>query len=265
MPVSPNGNDPVGASGRIMEGIVKTRRTMTRHTCSRSVLGIALSVALSLAAANAAPLSMPRNPMALAKLYGDGIDFDILRNGSQVGRQTVDFSIDGDQLVVKTMSDIAVKLLFVTVYRFHYESESRWEAGQLQDLTADTSDDGKTSQTIVRRDANGAIIDGPAGRFEVPAPVFPGEHWDIDEVRQSALLNSITGRLDHVAVADAGPDEVETSAGPHKAERYVYSGDLRLTAWYDAAGRWVGLRFTAKDGSVIDYRCRRCGIGGGAG
>ena len=42
------------------------------------------------------------------------------------------------------------------------------------------------------------------------------------------------------------------------ATRYAYSGDLKADVWYDDAGRWVKLRFRGRDGSVIEYVCRRC-------
>jgi hypothetical protein len=222
------------------------------------ILGAGIGLCLSATASGAAPPSI-RDPAAIAELYGGSIVFDILRDGAVIGRQTVDFAVDGDSVVVKTVSDIAVKLLFITAYRFHYEAESRWHAGSLEELSVRADDDGKPLETTARRHGAEMVVDGPGGHFEAPR-LFLGEHWDPDEVRQTRLLNSITGKLDEVRVTDAGPDLVQTAQGPHAAERYVYTGDLQLTAWYDSAGRWVGLRFKARDGSTIDYRCRRCGI-----
>jgi hypothetical protein len=226
----------------------------------RWVTAVAVIIGLIMGSPSASPAASPKDPSALADLYGGDIDFQILRDGKPVGYQTVRFSVDKDRLTVKTISDIAVEILFVTVYHFHYESESRWEAGLLQAMTATTSDGGKVTETTLRREGKLMSVDGPAGHFDVPAPIFVGEHWDIDEVRQDTIFNSITGKLDRVSIVNEGPDQVPTPSGPRAATRYVYSGDLRLTAWYDAAGRWVGLRFAAKDGSTIDYRCRRCGV-----
>lgn len=35
-------------------------------------------------------------------------------------------------------------------------------------------------------------------------------------------------------------------------------GDLRTTVWYDDRGRWVKRRLRGRDGSTVNYACRRC-------
>jgi len=62
-----------------------------------------------------------------------------------------------------------------------------------------------------------------------------------------------------MTVVDRGPGTVTTMEGPRQAHRYDVAGGVRFTAWYDAQGRWVGLRFLGNDGSTIDYICRQCG------
>ena len=42
------------------------------------------------------------------------------------------------------------------------------------------------------------------------------------------------------------------------ATLYRYTGDLDTEVWYDDEGRWVRMRFKAKDGSVITYQCEVC-------
>lgn len=217
-------------------------------------LGIALGTSLATGAGAAAP-----DPVAL---YGDRIEFDILRDGDTIGRQTLTFKKENGDLTVGVLTDIQVDMLFVTVYRYRYEAVMHWHEGRLQDMAATTNDDGKVSQVAAKFDGQRTVVTGPGGRFEAPSAVFPGEHWDIEEIRQSALLNGVTGRLDPFTVADQGAETIDTLAGKRAAHRYVFSGAVTLTSWYDADGRWIGLRFKARDGSTIDYVCRQCGAAG---
>jgi hypothetical protein len=214
-------------------------------------LGVALAAGLASGARAAAP-----DPVAL---YGDRIEFDILRNGDTIGRQTLTFKKENGGLTVGVLTDIQVDMLFVTVYRYRYEAVMHWHEGRLQDMAATTNDDGKVSHVAAKFDGHRTVVIGPGGRFEAPLPLFPGEHWDIDEIRQSALLNGVTGRLDPFIVAEQGVETIDTLAGKRAARRYVFSGAVQLTSWYDADGRWIGLRFKARDGSAIDYVCRLCG------
>jgi hypothetical protein len=222
---------------------------------ARILAALGLALAYVAGPASAAAGAMP-DPLAL---YGDRLVFDIVRDGDTIGRQTLTFSKANGDLSVAVLTDIQVDLLFVTVYRYRYQSTMRWHDGRLQAMAAATNDDGKISQVTARFDGHRTLVSGPAGSFEVPAPVFPGEHWDIDEIRHPALLNGITGRLDRITVIDEGPDSVATLAGKRAAHRYVTTGDVQLTSWYDADGRWVGLRFKGRDGSTIEYVCRQCG------
>ena len=53
-------------------------------------------------------------------------------------------------------------------------------------------------------------------------------------------------------------ENVVTEIGRIPATRFAYSGDLQNEVWYDDAGRWVKMRFKGRDGSTIEYVCRRC-------
>jgi hypothetical protein len=198
-----------------------------------------------------------RDPL---RLYGRDIDFEIVRNGTSVGEQRVSFAVRPDgALVANEVSDIVVRLLGIPVYRFHYEGVGVWRGGRLEELQATTNDDGTVNHVTVREGDRDTLIEGTAGRFDLPRRLLAGAHWNADVLRQTELINTITGKVDRVSIKAEGTDPVAVPGGQVEAKRFVYHGDLDFTAWYDDSGRWVGLRFAGKDGSVIDYKCRRCG------
>jgi len=194
------------------------------------------------------------------QLYGDTLQFDIQRNGRSVGEHRVIFTPAGaDKLRVTAESSIAVPFLGFVAYRFHYRSVSLWRDGQLEQLEASTDDDGERSQVTARRDGNLFQIAGSSGAYPRGAPLYPTDHWHAGVLTQAAVLNTITGQLNSVAITAQGQEERATGTGPRRATRYAYDGELQAEVWYDDARRWVGLRFAARDGSVIDYVCRHCG------
>jgi hypothetical protein len=194
------------------------------------------------------------------KLYGGEILFDILRNGDLIGRQQVTLKQDGHVLTVSQVADIVVRFLFVPVYRFHSEGATQWHSGQLLEMKTTTNDNGKVTAVTARDDGGKLIIDGPAGKFQAPESVITMEHWNAAELKQTIMLNTLTGKLDRMEIHDEGPDQVPAPEGRRAVRRFSYQGsDLNLTAFYDSAGHWVGLRFLASDGSRIEYVCRRCG------
>jgi len=74
------------------------------------------------------------------------------------------------------------------------------------------------------------------------------------------VLNTLTGKLNRVDITDDGREVVVIDDNQLPVTRYRYEGQLRLVSWYDASGRWLAMRFTADDGSVIDYRCKGCRV-----
>ncbi len=191
-------------------------------------------------------------------LYGDELRFSVFRNGEAMGSHIVKFNRDGDDLVVHTDFEIAVDFLFLTAYRYRYDSRARWRGDHLLDLQAVTDDDGEVSVVTARRQQDYVEILGPGGSISAPSPLFPTNHWHAAVVDQTQVLNTITGRVNRVTIADLGAATVETERGGILATHYRYAGDLNTEVWYDSKGRWVKLRFAGEDGSIIEYRCENC-------
>jgi hypothetical protein len=77
-------------------------------------------------------------------------------------------------------------------------------------------------------------------------------------VQQPEVLNTITGHVNRITTTKLVSAFVPAANGIIRADRYRLDGDIRLETWYDAAGRWLGMRFAGEDGSTIEYRCRDC-------
>jgi len=221
----------------------------------RSSLALAL---LGLAAASPAAAT-GTDPFALASAYADGLAFEVRRDGRTIGSHEVTFEHEGEALRVTARSDIRVRFLGIPVYRFTYRSESLWDQAGLLRLQAETDDDGQESRVVARREEEALRIEGSGGTAEAAAPLFPTDHWHSGVLRETAVLNTLTGRLNEVEIVFEGEESIEAGGETLAARRYSYQGDLQATVWYDREGRWVGLRFLGRDGTPIDYVCRRCG------
>ena len=199
-------------------------------------------------------------------LYGDRMEFTVLRDGSRVGTHTVDFRLSGSRLDVVSTFEIAIRFMFITAYRYSYVSRAIWEDGRLLSLTAEIDDDGERAVVRARRVGERVQISGPAGELSGPLHIIPTNHWNPTVLDRREVLNTLTGALNRVTIADQGKTTVRTEDGVRQGRHFRYSGDLEVESWYDSTGRWIKLRFKGKDGSTIEYVCRRCGPpGSGAG
>ena len=149
-------------------------------------------------------------------------------------------------------------MLFFTAFRYLYESEGRWRHGRLHSLNATVSDNGKPSFIEAAREGARMSIRTGDTNFATDNTLFPTNHWNAGVLPQSRVLNTLTGRINNVSIEPRGRETVRTERGEVVATRHVYSGELEAEVWYDDAGRWVKLRFKGRDGSTIEYVCRRC-------
>ncbi|GAA0575742.1 DUF6134 family protein [Caenispirillum bisanense] len=223
-----------------------------------SFLAPCLGLGALVAAVHPAAAAQP-DPLAL---YGPRIVYDVERNGAVIGRHEVTFTAAGPagDVVAEAASTMTVTLLGLPLYRFTYRSRDVWRDGVLAQLDAVTDDDGSRSTVTARRDGDGLVIDGSLGRLTATGPLFPTNHWNAAVRGSDQVLNTITGGLNAVTMTAAGRETVATRQGPVEATLWTYRGDLTADVWYDDAGRWVGLRFPARDGSTITYVCRQCGL-----
>lgn len=189
---------------------------------------------------------------------GDEIHFDVYRNGTRVGFHRVRFRAGDKGLAVEAQFQIQITFLGIPVYRYRYDSSSLWTDGSLSAIRATVDDDGAVLEVRAQRIGGRFYVAAGDTAYETAAPLFPTNHWNAEVLGQHRVLNTLTGQVNKVRIEANGPDRVETERGLVAATHYAYTGDLQTDVWYDAAGRWVKMRFRGRDDSLIDYICRQC-------
>lgn len=201
--------------------------------------------------------------ISTAAAVGDEILFDVRRDGKRVGFHNVHFDRAADGLIVNTEFQIEISFLGLVVYRYRYDSRAVWKGGDLDFIRATVDDDGAITEVRGRRVGDRFLVQAGDDTYDTAAPIFPTNHWNPDVLGQGRVLNTLTGRINDVRIEPQGQEPVSTEKGEVPATRYAYTGDLETEVWYDASGRWVKMKFKGRDGSTLEYECRRC-LGGDA-
>ncbi|MBS0541581.1 MAG: hypothetical protein JSR47_22640 [Proteobacteria bacterium] len=207
-----------------------------------------------------------------AAAYGSSLVFAAYRNGQPIGTHALAFQADGDEVKVATTIDFAVKALGLVVYRYRHRCQEIQAHGRLRSLSSQTSDDGAEYAVEARQEGGGltvqrrepqSVVKTSTGdealrqpgwiRESRPANLLPTTHWNIEQTRRSAILNSQTGKVQHMTVSQLGRETIKTAKGSLTATRYAYAGEIPMQQWFDDRGRWVKSTFQAFDGSTIEY------------
>ena len=203
------------------------------------------------------------NPSAL---YGDSVHFAVFRNGKPVGEHSVSFSKQEDMLEVIVESNLAVRYLGITMYKYAYTAIEKWRGSQLVSVESTIRENKKPPKRILAQHANQLLQIARNGKVKTaPRVRFPSNHWHPGVLQQKRVYHTLHAKVHTVKIARVGTETIELpgSADLKKTNqisttRYRYEGGFDADVWYDEKLRWVRLTFNADDGSEIDYRCVNC-------
>lgn len=210
------------------------------------------------------------------QLYGEGLLFDVTRNGRPAGSYRVAFKGSDDNWQVESRMALDFKAFLFFSYRFRYLGVEQWQGDQLEGFSSRINRNGGLSETFLQRtqDASGLPFwrgglrqaNKGAPATESAKPLTKGvqtlalsNHYNRSIIYQNHLFNSLTGELNRIQLEKEGEEQVFDGRERVLTTRYRYTGDLRDTwVWYANDQRWLRMRFIADDGSSIQLNCLRC-------
>ncbi|HVR50880.1 MAG TPA: DUF6134 family protein [Pseudorhodoferax sp.] len=196
----------------------------------------------------------------LAALPGLAVaqQFEVTLDEQPIGTHRFTLGGTPQARTVHSEAAFAVKLLGLTVYRYHHQTSEQWRGDCLAALDASTDDDGKPSRVLAQTAGEVLEVTGPAGVLRLSGCVMGFAYWNPAMRLQTQLLNVQTGRLEAVRVRRmGGTGLLDVHGQPQPAERWRIEGPAHpVDVWYTPAGEWVGLDSTVRGGRQLRYRLR---------
>jgi hypothetical protein len=182
--------------------------------------------------------------------------FRVYLNDREIGEHAFRLRQEDGLQRMDIQADFEVKLLFVTAYDYDHDTVEFWNGGCLQEIQAQTDDNGKQYAVAGRdtgpvfeltRNDEQAVLEQPC--------VKTFAYWDRSILQAERLLNAQTGLFEPVDIEAGGLERIELAGLPVDAERYTIrtpDGEIRL--WYHAVdGQWLALEAPREKGRVIRY------------
>jgi hypothetical protein len=183
------------------------------------------------------------------------VNFAVMRNGTQIGTNSIRLARDGLHTTIQMVTHIKVGIAFITLYRFDQTENERWAGGRLLAMNATTDDNG----TVHRASAaahDGRIVVQCDGKVSAtpPSTIVPFNLWDPALVAQSIALDTRNGDLEPIRVADLGEARVVVQGRVRRAHHYQIVAPFPQDVWYDDNGELVRVELKGADGSTILYQ-----------
>ena len=207
-----------------------------------------LKAGLLSAAALFSSSAAPAEPMA------ETLRFAVMREGQQIGTNTIELRRNGSETTVQMMTQVQVKIAFVTVYRFEQTETERWVGGKLMALSAVTNDNGTRHRVKATRTNDRLTIEADGKTTEVAGNTIPASLWNPLLLEKTVAFNSQDGTMMPIAVTDRGVDQLVVQGRAKRTRHYVIYSTFPQDVWYDDARQLVKVELKVSDGSTIRYQ-----------
>ncbi len=177
---------------------------------------------------------VPENPPAAAKTHRI---YDVTREGSNIGTETVDVERQGDTTSVKIKSDISVKIMFIEAYRYQHSCNEVWKSGQLVAFKSHTNDNGTKHSVEVTAAGDKLSMAADGKHSELPKTAASVNLWGKDAIRHLDVFEPDTGKRLALKLTDLGPESVTVNGVAHQAHHYKIAdtlhGEFARDLWFD--------------------------------
>ncbi len=190
-----------------------------------------------------------------APAFAEELAYTVTRDGDEIGEHRISLDRQGDRIAIDVETDLAVKIAFVTVFRFEHERQESWVDGNLVMLEGKTNDDGEDYLVSIARTDSGYRWTVNGSSQDLTPPMMTASLWNKAVIGSSRLYSAVSDKVYQVSGALVEKETLETSQGPTEAEHYRISGELERDLWYDAEGRLLRVVFESR-GSEIEYRLK---------
>jgi hypothetical protein len=182
--------------------------------------------------------------------------FSIRRKGDKIGEHGVRFDPAPGGRRVTSEVQLAVKIAFITAYRYAQRGEDVWrDDGVLVSTRIRTVDDGKETLVTAEPQDGKLVVSGPKGDYTLPLGAMTDiNFWNEAITRQPRLIDSQSAELVSLAVQPNAVERLTIGGRAVRARRFSMSASKGRagTVWYDETGTLVKATVLTR-GETLEY------------
>ena len=170
------------------------------------------------------------------------VTFNVIRKGTQIGTHQIRFEETDGALAVTSELDLAVKVAFITAYRYRQIGRDEWQGDVLQRTRIETHDDGKDTVVVAEARDGQLAVEGLTGSYTTPLGAMTDlSFWNEAITRGQRVIDSQTAELINIEVEPGVREQIELRGKTTEARRFAMAATKGRsgTVWYDDAGNLV--------------------------
>jgi hypothetical protein len=186
----------------------------------------------------------------------NSIEFDIYRNGKNIGKHIFSFKKNNEELSVESEINFVIKKLGVTLYKYHVKGVEIYKDDVLLSFNSKTEQNGKEKYVNLKLEEENYIIDGSSFKGKAPTSYLIGTWWNHSIVKAPAQISAVSGRIIKQKVSFLGKETLNIGGKSYNALHFNFSSadknlskdkKLNTDVWYDEKTlNWLKASFEKK-------------------
>ena len=170
------------------------------------------------------------------------VSFDVIRKKKIIGSLVSKFIEENDKLILHSVLDIDVKVLFIPAYKFFQETKETWVGENFESIKGFTNFEDDREYDIIGKDTDDFFIaTGMDGELKLDKNIFPLNYWNISMLDKKEVFDTQKGIVRKIEVKKLKDEKIEINGISVIANKYLFNASKNpkdkgpfpeYTLWY---------------------------------
>ena len=152
------------------------------------------------------------------------VSFDVIRKNKVIGNLTAKFIKDDENIILHSVLDINIKILFIPAYKFFQETKETWRNGEFISIDGFTDFEDDREYKIDGKDEDGVFrVTGMDGLLELDEKIIPLNYWNKNILDEKELFDTQKGIVRKITVKKLKDEEIKINNSKLFSEKYTFN------------------------------------------
>jgi len=170
------------------------------------------------------------------------VTFDVIRKKKIIGNLNTKFIESEKDLILHSVLNIDVKILFIPAYSFFQETKETWIDGEFVEINGFTDFEDEREYKILGKDSDDFFIaSGMDGELKLNKNIVPLNYWNIAMLNEKEVFDTQKGIVRKIKVKQLEDEKIKINDKNILANKYVFNASKNpkdkgpfpeYTLWY---------------------------------
>ena len=155
------------------------------------------------------------------------VSFDVIRKNKIIGNLTTKFKVNEEAIILHSVLDIEVKILFIPAYKFFQETTETWIGNNFISIDGFTNFEDDREYKIDGKDEDGFFrVTGMDGLLELDEKIIPLNYWNKKMLKEKEVFDTQKGIVRKIEVEKLKDEEIKINNIQVNAEKYIFNASI---------------------------------------